>query len=108
MSATPGLTHLPNNNESENTRALRAQGIVSTPMIELGSNVRLNKDGKSWAGFVLSIDRRSHQTDLIVNWLSKPVGAGASDNLGLFRLDQLSNVGGGLWEVDPSTVQVSG
>jgi hypothetical protein len=104
MTKTPGLSHLPPDNEDANTKALRAQGVVVTPVLKLGDKVSLDKSGMKWSGFILSIDRRSHMIDLIVNWTSKPSTAGERDNYGLFRADQMMNVAEGVWEVDPTTV----
>lgn len=102
MTKPDGLSHIPP--EDPQKAQYESLGIVNTPQIRLGSPVKLVKNGRQWSGFVISIDRMGPETDLIVQWISKPAGMPEKENLGLFKSEQLSWGNDACWEVDPSTV----
>jgi hypothetical protein len=104
MSSVPGISHDLPDNESENTKRLRAQGIIETPQIELGSQIRLDVKGNLWSGFVLSIDRFASDNKFIVYWSIQPSNAVISEKYGLFRFSQASYLHGDTWEIKSSTV----
>lgn len=105
MSGTDGLSHTPPEDPADASAA--ASNITPTPQLRLGSKVSLNKDGRHWYGFVLSIDRISEEHDVMVSWTARPAAAHKDDTLGLFKSGQLTWSDGGIWQVDPSTVRAT-
>lgn len=102
MSAIEGLSHTPE--ESESDAHARALSIITTPQLGLGAPVTLKKGENHWKGFVLSIDRKGPESDVIVNWISKPAWAPAAESFGHFKMNQIKWGDRDVWEVDPETV----